>query len=412
MKNSIVIKFVAILLAALTLTGTVLSAAGVALLGSMNLYTASSYQQWQQRVVETRSRQLAQDMLLRWCLKTYSDIPEEVYMDMLYLYAELDYERWIGLLPDTYGYTITDSTGKQVFTEGKTAGQSYDYQLTGRYPMTTEEPFWEDQWYYNSKHYNIVYADSPEFTVTVYMTADSLSSYDGIPVVYLDVLFAIRYWLIAVLGSCMVVFAACVVYLCYMAGRSRRSDTLAPGALNKIPLDIYLAAAAGICIGLGALSWLILENWVIYESVNVGGLALATLVLLVMATVIIGFFFAVAAQAKMGKTYWLRHTLIGTLCILIFKGLRFICRAIGKLFSLMPLIWQYILICLAMGFCLVFAVVICWNSGSGFAAFFLIHTILGCIAIVCYGGYALGTILKGAKRMRQGDLSQKINTKF
>jgi hypothetical protein len=114
LKNSIVIKFVAILLAALTLTGTVLSAAGVALLGSMNLYTASSYQQWQQRVVETRSRQLAQDMLLRWCLKTYSGIPEEVYMDMLYLYAELDYERWIGLLPDTYGYTITDSTGKEV----------------------------------------------------------------------------------------------------------------------------------------------------------------------------------------------------------------------------------------------------------------------------------------------------------
>ena len=412
MKNSIVIKFVAILLAAITLTGAVVSATGVALLGSMNLYTASSYAQWQQRVVEDRSQQLAQDMLLRWCLKTYSDIPEEVCMDMLYLYAEQAYERWIGLLPDTYGYTITDSTGKQVFAEGKTTGQSYDYQLTGRYPMTTEEPFWEDQWYYNSKYYNIVYADSPEFTVTVYMTADSLSSYDGIPVVYLDVLFAIRYWLIAVLGSCMVVFAACVVYLCYMAGRSRRSDAVAPGGLNKIPLDIYLAAGGGICAGLVALSWLILENWVIYESVNVGGLALATLVLLVVATVIIGFFFAVAAQAKMGKTWWLRHTLIGTLCILLFKGIRFICRSIGKLFSLMPMIWQYILLCLAMGFGLFFALVLCFETGTGAAAFFLIHTVLGCIAIVSYGGYALGTILKGAKRMRQGNLNQKINTKF
>ena len=414
MKNSITMKFLAILLAALTLTGAVVSATGVALLGWLDLYSVSSYTQWQDREVEERSEQLARDVILRYCIETFSDVPQEVCRQYLWLYAEQDYERWIGLLPDTYGYTITDSAGNPVYTEGKTAEEGYTYYpLWASYPMeTADETAYGNSWNYNGESHNIIFVDSPEYTVTVYMTAENLSNYNGIPVIYIRTLFNIRYWLIAALGSCMLVFAACAVYLCYVAGRSRHSDTVAPGGLNKIPLDIYLAAAAGICIGLVAVAWMILDNWVINESVNVGALALATLVLLVIATVVIGFFFAVAAQAKMGKTYWIRHTLIGSLCILLFKGIRFIFRAIGKLFSLMGLIWQYILICLGMGITIFLAAVLLVNETGPVAAFFCLQVLCGCTAIVCYGGYALGTILKGARRMRQGDLSQKINTKF
>ena len=412
MKNSIAMKFLAVLLAALTLVGAVVSAAGIALLGWLNLYTVTNYEQWQAEEVQMRSEQLARDMLLRFCIKEYSDIPEEVCMDSLYLYHEWDYEHWIGLVPDTYGYTIADSDGNTRLSDGMTAGASFEFRLTSRYPMDSRKPTGDDVWYYNGAHHGVYYVESPEYTVTVYMTPESLYDYDGLPVAYIDVLFQARYWLIAALGSCMVVFAACAVYLCYVAGRSRGSDVIAPGALNKIPLDIYLAAAAGICIGLVGLTVFILEEWVLQDSLNVGGLALATLVMLVIATVVIGFFFALAAQAKMGKTWWLRHTLIGTLCILLFKLVRFICRAIGKLFSLMPMIWQYILTCIAAGFGLSFALLILFNNDTGAAAFFLIHTILGCIAIIGYGGYALGTILRGAKRMRQGDLTHKINTRF
>lgn len=412
MKNSIVMKFLAILLAALTLVGAVVSAAGVALLGWLNLYTVTDYEQWQAEEVQWRSEQMARDMLLRWCLKEHSDIPYEVCMDALYLYAEWDYEHWIGLVPDTYGYTITDGAGNMVMTDGMTTGPSYDFLLTSRYPVETRKPTGDDQWYYNGSNHGIVYMESPEFTVTVYMTPQSLADYDGLPVSYINILFALRYWLIAALGACMVVFAACAVYLCYVAGRRPRSQEIAPGALNKIPLDVYLAGGGGISTFLVALSWLILEEWVLNQSLNVGGLALATLVLLVVAVILIGFFFAVAAQAKMGKTYWIRHTLIGTLCILIFKGLRFICRAIGKLVSLMPMIWQYILLSLGMGITIFFSGALLANEAGPWAVFFFLQVIFGCIAVVCYGGYALGTILKGAKRMRQGDLTHKINTRF
>ena len=413
MKHSITVKFVAFLLAALTLTGAVVSAAGVALLGWANLYSASSYAQWQENEMEERSQQLAQDMLLRWCVKEYSDVPYEVCMECMWFYSEYYYEQWIGLLPDTYGYTITDSTGKEVYTGGEYKGNRYEYQLTSRYPMTTEIAGQSDErWYYNGKAHFIVYEISPQYTVSVYMTPQSLRDYEGMPIIYIEVLFALRYWLIAALGSCMVVFAACMVYLCCAAGRKPGCTEPAPGGLNRIPLDVYLAAAAGICIGLVGLTVFILEEWVLQDSLNVGGLALATLVLLVVATVVIGFFFALAAQAKMGKTWWLRHTLIGTLCILLYKGIRFIVRAIIKLFSLIPMIWQYILCALGMGLAILFAAVICANSGTGLAVLFLLHTIFCCLLLTLYGGYALGVVLKGAKRMHQGDLNQKINTRF
>ncbi len=412
MKHSITVKFIAILLAALTLVGAVISAAGVALLGWLDLYSASSYEQWQEQETEERAEDLARNVILLWCTEAFSDIPLEVCQDMMWLFAEQDFESWIGILPDTYGYTIQDSAGTQVDATGQTSGQCYSYTLWAQYPVMANEESCEETWYSNGKEYYITYVDSSKYTVTVYMTPQSLSNYQSIPVIYIDILFGMRYWLIAALATCLLLFAALAVYLCCAAGKKPHSQEVAPGGLNKIPLDIYLAAGIGICVGLVALAWMILENWVINESVNVGGLALAALVLLVVAVVIIGFFFAVAAQAKMGKTYWIRHTLIGTLCILVFKGLRFLFRAIGRLFSLMPLIWQYILIALGMAFGIFITVMICAIGESVVAWFFLTQTIFGCIAIVCYGAYALGTILKGAKRMRQGDLNQKIDTRF
>ena len=414
MKHSITVKFVAFVLAAFTLVGAVVSAAGVALLGWLNLYSTSSYEQWQEQEVEERSESLARNVILRYCIEAHSDVPMEVCEDFLWMYAELDYESWIGLLPDTYSYAIIDGDGAVVYSEGEDAlkGLGSEYTLWASYPVSAKKPSEGEVWHQNGEEYHIVFVDSPEYTVRVYMTPKSLSNFNGIPVLYLDILFTLRYWLIAALGSCLVVFSACAVYLCCAAGHKPRSQEVAPAALNKLPLDVYLAAAAGICIGLIALAWMILEEWVLQDSLNVGGLALATLVLLVVAVVVIGFFFAVAAQAKMGKTYWIRHTLIGALCILLFKGIRFIVRAIGKLFSLLPMIWQHVLIALGMGIMLFVAVLFGTNAATEVAFFAITQILVGCIAIVCYCGYALGTLFKGAKRMREGDLSQKINTKF
>ena len=414
MKNSIAIKFIAILLAAITLVGAVVSAAGIALLGWLNLYSASSYEQWQEREVEERAESLARNVILRYCIDAYSDVPMEVCEQYLWIWTEINYESWIGILPDSYSFAIIDQTGSVVYSEGEDAlkGLGYEYTLWASYPVLTDQTQYEDSWYFNGKENYIIFRDSPAYTVRVYMTAESLDHYQGIPVIYIDTLFCVRYWLIAVLAVCLLTFAALAVYLCCAAGKKTGTGEVSPGGLNRVPLDIYLAAGGGICVGLVALAWLILDSWVINESLNVGGLVLATLVLLVVAVVIIGFFFAVAAQAKVSRTYWIRHTLIGTLAILLFRGFRFVFRAIGKLFSLMPMIWQHVLIALGMAFMIFIAVLISYTTDEAVALFFLLHTFVGCLAIICYCGYALGALFKGAKRMREGNLDNKINTRF
>ena len=414
MKHSIAIKFIAILLAAITLVGAVVSAAGIALLGWLNLYSASSYEQWQEREVEERAESLARNVILRYCIDAYSDVPTEVCEQYLWIWTEINYESWIGILPDSYSFAIIDQTGSVVYSEGEDAlkGLGYEYTLWASYPVLTDQTQYEDSWYFNGKENYIIFRDSPAYTVRVYMTPASMSNYQGIPVIYIDILFGIRYWLIGALAVCLLVFAALAVYLCCAAGKKTGTGEVSPGGLNRVPLDIYLAAGGGICVGLVALAWLILDSWVINESLNVGGLVLATLVLLVVAVVIIGFFFAVAAQAKVSRTYWIRHTLIGTLAILLFRGFRFVFRAIGKLFSLMPMIWQHVLIALGMAFMIFIAIVFGVIASTEVALFVIVQILFACLAVICYCGYALGTLFKGAKRMREGNLNNKINTRF
>ena len=413
MKHSIFVKALAIFLAACMMVVGVVSAFGIALLSYLRLYNSQDYESWQVEEVEARSERLAYYVAERYCFDNLSDLPEGAGLHY-YTWKELDYEQWLGLLPDSYSYTIQNLGGTVLETQGEDAlkGLGYEYTVSVQYPIQGTEENHEERWWLNSDVLYICYTQSPEYTVRVYMTPDSIASYDGLPAEYINLLFALRHWLIAALAGSVLIFVLCAVYLCFAAGRKAGSEEIRPGGLNRIPLDLYLGICGGAVIVLVYLAWAVLDYWVIGEAANVGALALVALAGLVAAVIVVGYFFALVAQIKVGKLYWLRHTLIGTVCIWIFKGLRFVVRSIVKLFSLMPMIWQYLLCAIGMGIAILITIAVCANGSGAAILFFLFHTVTGCIALVAYGGYALGTLLGGAKRMRQGDLDQKINTRF
>lgn len=413
MKYSVFTKALAMFLAACMMVVGVASAFGIALLSYLRLYNARDYESWQAEEVEDRSERLAYYVAERYCFDELSDLPEEVGLHY-YNWTEWDYEQWLGLTPGSYSYTVQNGGGTVLSAQGEDAlkGLGYEYKVSTRYPVLGTEEHHEDAWWVNSQDLYIAYQDSPEYTVRVYMTPESIASYNGLPAEYINLLFGLRLWLIAALAGSVLIFVLCAVYLCCAAGRKAGSEEIRPGGLNRIPLDLYLAICGGAVIGLIFLAWEVLDSWVIDEAANVGALALVVLAGLVAAVIVVGYFFALVAQIKVGKAWWLRHTVIGTVCIWIFKGLRFVFRAIGKLFSLLPMIWQYLLCAFGMGIAIVITIAACVNGYGAAILFFLFHTVTGCIGLVAYGGYALGTILKGARRMRQGDLNQKINTRF
>jgi len=82
---------------------------------------------------------------------------------------------------------------------------------------------------------------------------------------------------------------------------------------------------------------------------------------------------------------------------------------------MLPLIWQYLLIAFAMvlipavcGF--LWLVTVGWVRG--FWMFALLLAVIADIGMTCYGAYAYGAVLQGAKSMAEGDLRTEIDTRY
>ena len=276
---------------------------------------------------------------------------------------------------------------------------------------------------------------------------------------------AFRSILLKALGVCIAVFVLCVVHLCCSAGRTRRTNEVKAGGLNRIPLDLYLGVDAVLGMGLVALAVVGSQ----YFARNDEQLALILLAACsyLLCLLIVGFFFAFVAQIKTPGGFWWRNSICGR-CLglvgLIWKWLKSFsgrCWTEGKpmsirlfwklrnlsvalwlfgkrsvlwlwdtgkrlarwlwglavsawnwsvkklvrFFGLLPITWQFLL----TGFVLVFLLYICLRSYKvgwilvGFGLFF---------ATILYAASAFAILLESAKRMSKGDLDTKVDDRM
>jgi len=441
LKHTIVMKFVAILLAACALVAAEAGAVGIVVLSQMGLYT-TSYDDWKQETTEVRARNLADNVLERYAAHTFSDLPKDKLAEIFPYYTDGEdhFSYWSDVTPGTWYYAILDDKGT-ILEDSKAvwAAQTLEFRITAQYPMlVTENVIYRqnspaeptDPWsptmateqtvYVNWDYTfrddtgNQIYAATvtgDTFTVKIAVTNDFLADYGGITIELMELLFHLRYSAIAILGFSLLLFAVCMVYLCCAAGRTVPGAPVEPGGLNRAPLDLYLAVAVGGCLFLVWLAFMIMGNWFYSGSnYNVAVMVLSACVLLVAAVIGVGFCFAVAAQCKMRNFFWWRHSIIGWCLGKLWAGIRFVFKGLCKLFRLLPVIWKYLLIGAAMGLVPLFFLMLAWDE-----EFFILPWLMSLLAdlvILCYGGYAYGTLLKGAKRMAQGTLHTKIPTKY
>ncbi len=405
-RYSIFIKFLAILLAACALVTAAAGAFGIVLLTQLDMYNADDYAQWRQEELEDRANTLACELANDYAMRTYSDCPENVQNAWSGI-SQLEWNDWLGLRDGSWYYELSDVDGNSLAHGGTPGitGQQLSFTVASTYLVRCTAMEVEIQ-------INNVMAKEvmgPTYQVTVILEDDAMLFYNGLPVECIDWIFSVRYWLIAALIVGLMVFAVCAVYLCCAAGRSGKDSPIAPGGLNRLPLDAYFLAAGALCCGLVAMALQVLDSWVLNESLNAGAIALALVGLLAAAVTGIGFCFAVAAQTKLRRWWWLKNTLIGRAVGLLWRCLRWLGRAGEKLVSLLPLTWRYLLIGLVMvgAPCFFFILTAFGNS------FWLLPLLLSCAAdvcIACYGAYAYGTLLRGAGQMAEGDLEAKLDT--
>ena len=448
MKHSIIAKFLAFFLAALFLTGAIAGAAGIVALENAGLYV-NGLEELQDQKCEDIASAVAKSYAELYAVDTYGNLNYTLRRD---LYSDPE-ER--GDAP--YWCIKLEQGGNVLADPGDVSdySMSWSYEIAPHYPIVSRKSPYdreeddsttaatsptasprasqpgsfegvevpEDYLYYDTHNrwengsfvtYYFYYSEAPEYTVTVYLQPEVLESSS---LHILTGIYPYRYWFIAVLAVGLVLFAICMVFLCWSAGATK-TGTIRPGGLNRLPLDLYAAMVAGGVFGLVMLFRELLA-WVSYDGPHPGNLSLLMVNLLGIIILAEAFLFAFSAQVKVKGAFWWHHSVIGWLLGKLFRGICWVFRAITKVFGMMNIIWQWLLtaalMAIATGLSFLVATISVNNGGDlqaiiGVLQFPVVALI--CIGIVFYGSYAFGILLLGARKMAQGDLQHKVSTKY
>lgn len=428
MKYRIGFKILALLLAVLALTVTVASSFGIVAVAEQNLYSVE-YDQWVKQFYEIRTATLARSVAESYAVRHLSNLSERDLdaIDWGNTHEELSYMWNI----DPQGWTYSIYTAGAFAANGILLEEAhrmdvadigcYTHRLKAEYPVDVKETedWAQRQEYWVGEGRRVMYLqfrESPEYDVKIWITPGSIESFSGISLELYAVLAHFKYHFIwvAVLGFLLTV--ACVVYLCFAAGKSPEKEGVQLGGLNRLPLDVYWVGLGTVLV---FLFWCFVEvaeerlffktDFFTFGCVLSGGLALMA------ALCVVAAIYALAAQCKMGKDYVWKHSLLGKICGLLWKFGKRCFKGIRRLYDLLPLIWKYLLIAFLMAVLPMACAFMCMVN-HGFARAFWMLIFMGSVAadifLVCYGAYAYGTVLKGARTMAQGDLKASIDTQY
>ena len=270
--------------------------------------------------------------------------------------------------------------------------------------------------------YTLDYYAGPEYLVKVSLSENAVL---GTEYALMSLLYPYQDYFIPVLLAGLLVFAITLVYLFTAAGHAK-DGTIIPAGLNKLPLDIYaFIATAGVVLLMLLLIGL-LENfgsgyYSIWDNIPLCMLVLGAGIFGI-ALLVIGFLYAWAAQAKLKGGYWWRHSICGWCLLQVFvflrwvrRGLRYFYRGCRAVVRLLPIIWQWLLTAFGMVMVPLLSLLLC-SASYGFGEFFwmmiFLLSVLADIALVCYGAWCFGLLLKGVKIMGKGNLNHQIDTKY
>ena len=290
------------------------------------------------------------------------------------------------------------------------------------------------------------YAQLPAYTVELTL-APGAYRFDG-GYALLTQVWSYRNSLFFIIGVCLLLFAVLAVYLCCAAGRKPGSEEVHAAGFNCIPLDIYLAGGGLIVFGLFMAIVRFADAADLFSQSIQTVCAGVLMAGYVMSLIFVSFCFACAAQFKTPGGYWWRNSVcwrclnllvkcvkgcfsgcgwlirnfpmafaaLGRFLLVLLSPLRWLwrqvkktCTKIGKsinrVYSMMPLTWQWLL----TGFIMV---MLLFAAFAGRSEMMVVLSLCACVAVVLYGAYCFGILLESAKRMGKGDLDTKVDDKY
>ena len=491
MRYHIAVKFLAVLLCALTLLCALGAVVGIAVIEHQDLYEEDFEQLLQDAKAQTLYS-IASDIAMRYASDYLGGCDQTAIVNY---YGQHAYSHY--LYRDKIGWDILDETGRLLYASYRNGiswttekipitGGSYLRMIgdaesaktsattpvdasqdpppvSNTDPTEDSEDVSHDKYYFPDPEtgeyfaYELVHEPMPEWTVVLYLQPTAwkeATAYGALLLIWQN-----RYALFWILGISLLVFAISAVYLCCAAGRKPGSNEIRAGGFNALPLDLYLACAAGILL-LDALIADDLLNW--FDLSYTGLFFVVICAALIPCLLLVSFCFACAAQFKEGNGRWWRKSVIGYTALasvdLLWKAItvwtpaaaiwswntakamvRFLWKIaaviwevfsgaagwvwrkitggfwwvgaeLERVYTLLPVTWQWLLAGIAMVAILLLGFQSARgndNSGSG-----LLLCVGICLVIVLYGAHAFGILLEGAKRMSRGELDAKVSDRL
>ena len=464
MKDHIICKFLAVLLCTAALFCSLVSVIGIAVTEQNNLYSEDVPGAIRDQQIQTLA-DAVRPVISKYLSEALGGCPTNLVEDYYSRYSTDS-----GLLYNTWGFELTDPDGTVVYCDypdDRDSLQAHDFSMPVYYlyliegPMRTDgiygrlvaptelpsdptvapsedesdsEPLPDDEflftyWDYDEEcYFDAVIRDmyATGYTITVYYSDASFVNQHSWALVLF--LWANRYVLFWILGISLLVFAITAVYLCCTAGRKPGSDEIKAGGFNALPLDLYL-------LGIGCILWLDYEiaqelfSW-FYLS-TAGMVFVGVCAVFIPSLLFVSYCFAWAAQIKEGSGRWWRKSAVGygfrfAKIILsvtwetVWTAVRWIWdkvtgvfwwlgSKVERVFSLLPLTWQWILVGSAMVTILFLGII---YALTGHHPIGLLISVGVCLALVLYGAHAFGILLEGSKRMAKGELDEKVSDRL
>lgn len=458
MKNTLWVKFIAVLLCAACLLAAAGSGVMLGILTSLDWLKTEDYQASLESTIREQLSWSVEWMASAWASREYGKMPEQLFE----LQREAGSDFGFSVNWDDISYEIQDGDNKVLYRVDNQVQPVLELRYTFS-PLEYEEylgsvqiPQEEDadaQWgaVSDGAGGRVCYAYHEKTLDTPLVVKISLGE-NGVqlPVAYELVGMFAGHGVALMLGMALglVLFAASAVFLCSVAGRKPDSTEIKAGGFNALPLDLYGGGVLASCIALGYLAVEVIRHAQDASTV------LAAMLLLGYGgcVIFVCFCFAVAAQVKMGNWHWLRNSIVGrcisvaleiirgifhliptlwsfalrivkdifkvvsALAVLLWSWMKKCLTVTGRLLkkclvlcektlSLLPLTWQWIVVggVLALMLPISFA-----NDSKGWAVLWGIAS----LTTILYGSNCFGRLLEGAKRMRSGDLESKVDDKY
>ena len=407
MIRSVAFKFIAFLLAAACLVCAAGALLGIGVLGYHGLYDRD-FKTLTGDTLDERAQAVANQCLAAYTSYTLGKCPEQLLL---------------GLYGDIYAFSqgnwnVQIRQGEEVLVSlngDPKQAQTFHYTLSAAYLSTVlPEDGAEDEVHFSVPEngemvdYLLYECISPEYTVTVQISPEL--AVDG-NYALLEQLYIARYRLILLAAVSLLLLAVCVVYLCYAAGRTPGNRVIRPGGLNRLPLDLYIGIVALLGYLVAFFGVELLEQ-TIDSALEKTTLILGIMIALALSLLVMALIFVLAAQIKTKGGYWWKNSVIGRCLLLIGKGIYWLSKAVYRLFCLIPVVWRLALIGGGAGFLMFVVLIIAMQTSDFFWELGVIFIPLNYLVLLGYLCYAYGTLLRGVQKMKKGDLSHKINTRF